>query len=160
MLRGPTGIYNKIPAPTSGAAQAGSYTDRFFYWNGQRFIPLSGQQIPLSSQKNYDIVVKWPGAAWLDDTMSDTDPDAYNEEGAIVMSRLSDQAGGGVIWEGGGIDKAIYTATVLTVDTNGRIIGSASAKMVAPDLTPPIPPEDLAHGRQRADHHPARSRAR
>lgn len=134
--KGPTGFYNE---GESCVAQIGDQTQPFLFFDRGGHWLTASAAIPVQNTPSVDVIVKWPGSA-LDDTQ-DSGVMRDDRENLVVYSRFSEQAGGDVIWEGGGIDNALYTAEVLTLDAAGRVMGSAVAAAQAPDLTPPLPPQ-------------------
>jgi hypothetical protein len=77
------------------------------------------------------VMIKSPGHTTLD---------------TYALNLLTPEAGGLVVSEGGGVDRAMYTATVLTISDTGEIVGMASVSRRSPDLTPPEPPVVYPHG--------------
>lgn len=103
-----------------------------FFDKSGSWVNQLGEDVPAQSGTTaIDVIIKWPGNAHLDDTL---------DGGPVAWSRLTPEAGGDVVWEGGGIDRATYALRVLTVDALGNVLGVAEARAEAPDLTPPQPP--------------------
>lgn len=148
---GPTGFYHQYPASMEGPDQAGSNLDPYKYLNGstdQWTFVSNGDPIPANQNwPRNEVIVRWPGDEHLDDTLEiPTVIGSLNEPRNILINRLTafagaSQAGEPIVWEGGGIDNAVYRVTVRSMDAQGRVLGESSVETIAPDLTPPQPPE-------------------